>query len=58
MTTRCTALPDDLDGLRGPRTRSFSEDLFDALDSKMLWFEYGIDDDILACHHFFTVSLS
>lgn len=50
MVIRCTALPDDLDGLRGPRTRQFTEQLLETLDSKMLWFEYGVDDDILVRH--------
>ncbi|KAF8798346.1 hypothetical protein BYT27DRAFT_7123186 [Phlegmacium glaucopus] len=50
---KCTALPDDLDGLRGPRTRQFTEQLLETLDSKMLWFEYGVDDDILPfTYHF------
>ncbi|KIM37143.1 hypothetical protein M413DRAFT_31087 [Hebeloma cylindrosporum] len=50
---RCTALPDDLDGLRGLRTREFTKRLLETLDSKMLWFEYGIDEEILPfTHHF------
>jgi hypothetical protein len=44
---RCTALPSDIDGLRGRRTREFTDELLDTLDSKTLWDEYGIDDDIL-----------
>ena len=47
--TRCTALPNDIDGLRGRRTRAFTDELLDTLDSKTLWDEYGIDDDILVC---------
>ncbi|KAF8804512.1 hypothetical protein BYT27DRAFT_7258988 [Phlegmacium glaucopus] len=43
---RCTALPDDLDGECGRRTREFMEDLLDTLDSKTLWDEYGIDSDV------------
>ncbi|KAF8816181.1 hypothetical protein BYT27DRAFT_7077700 [Phlegmacium glaucopus] len=43
---RCTALPDDLDGECGRRTREFTEDLLDTLDSKTLWDEYGIDSDV------------
>ncbi|KAF8808375.1 hypothetical protein BYT27DRAFT_7222884 [Phlegmacium glaucopus] len=43
----CTALPTDIDGLRGRRTRAFTDELLDTLDSKTLWDEYGIDDDIL-----------
>lgn len=44
---KCTALPDSLDGDRGRRTRGFTEYLLDTLDSKTLWDEYGIDDDVL-----------
>ena len=47
--TRCTALPNDIDGLRGRRTWAFIDELLDTLDSKTLWDEYGIDDDILVC---------
>ncbi|KAF8956155.1 hypothetical protein BDZ97DRAFT_1672008 [Flammula alnicola] len=50
---RCTALPDNLDGLRGRRTRGFTDELLDTLASKMLWDEYGIDDDILPFTHDF-----
>ncbi|KAF8806288.1 hypothetical protein BYT27DRAFT_7191619 [Phlegmacium glaucopus] len=44
---RCTALPNDLDSLCGQCTRAFTKDLIDELDSKTLWDEYGIDNDIL-----------
>lgn len=37
---RCTALPSDIDGLRGRRTRAFTDELLDTLDSKTLWDEY------------------
>ncbi|KAF8873125.1 hypothetical protein BD779DRAFT_1613705 [Infundibulicybe gibba] len=43
---RCTAQPKDLDGPRGRRTRSFTNELIKTLDSKVLWDEYGIDDDV------------
>ena len=46
---RCTALPSDIDGPRGRRTRAFTDLLLDTLDSKALWDQYGIDDDILVC---------
>lgn len=44
---RCTALPNNLDGPGGRRTRGFSNELCDILDSHRLWHEYGIDDDIV-----------
>ena len=44
-----TALPNDIDGLRGRQTQAFTDELLDTLDSKTLWDEYGIDDDILVC---------
>ena len=46
---RCTAIPSDIDGGRGRRTRAFTDELLNTLDSKTLWDEYGIDDDILVC---------
>ncbi|KAF8876420.1 hypothetical protein BD779DRAFT_1613320 [Infundibulicybe gibba] len=50
---RCTALSNDLDGLHGRRTRAFTDELLRTLDSKTLWDEYGIDDDILPFTHDF-----
>ncbi|KAF8811058.1 hypothetical protein BYT27DRAFT_7278824 [Phlegmacium glaucopus] len=50
---KCTALPNDLDGKRGRRTRAFTDELIEILDSKLLWDEYGIDDDILPFTHDF-----
>ena len=47
INDRCTALPSDIDGPRGRRTREFTDLLLDTLDSKTLWDEYGIDDDIV-----------
>lgn len=40
-------MPIDIDGLRGRRTRAFTDILLETLDSKTLWDEYGIDDDIV-----------
>ncbi|KAF8799694.1 hypothetical protein BYT27DRAFT_7227703 [Phlegmacium glaucopus] len=54
---KCTALPSDIDGLRGRRTRAFTDDLLETLDSKTLWDEYGIDDDILVCKKCYTFRL-
>ncbi|KAF8802592.1 hypothetical protein BYT27DRAFT_7226303 [Phlegmacium glaucopus] len=50
---KCTALPSDIDGLHGCRTQAFTDDLLETLDSKTLWDEYGIDDDILPFTHDF-----
>ncbi|KAF7983491.1 hypothetical protein HWV62_21806 [Athelia sp. TMB] len=45
---KCTAPSTDLDGgLAGMRTRESTQALMDTLDSKRLWDEYGIDDDII-----------
>ena len=46
---RCTALPKDLDGAGGCRTRDFTDLLCETLDSDQLWDNYGIDDDIVMC---------
>lgn len=43
---RCTSLPDDLDKISGPRSHVHSCQLAEIIDSKSLWDEYGIDDDI------------
>ena len=58
MHDRCTALPNDIDGPRGRRTRAFTDELMDTLDSKTLWDEYGIDDDILVCNSFLMIFCS
>lgn len=55
---RCTAIPSDIDGFRGRRTRAFTDELLDTLDSKTLWDEYGIDDDILVCTKVFIMLFS
>jgi len=44
---RCTALPNDLDGIRGRRNQALTELLMDTLTSKELWDEFGIDDDVI-----------
>ena len=49
---RCTALPSNIDGLHGRRTRAFTDKLLDTLDSKTLWDEYGIDNDIMVSTSF------
>ncbi|EDR05785.1 uncharacterized protein LACBIDRAFT_302506 [Laccaria bicolor S238N-H82] len=43
---KCTALPTNLDGLANSCSRRFMEGLINELNSKRLWDEYGIDDDI------------
>jgi hypothetical protein len=47
VTLRCRSLPDNLDAPSFYRTPGNTEDLIDLLDSKTLWTEYGIDDDIV-----------
>jgi hypothetical protein len=44
---RCTSQPDDLDVVSLPRTPRYTEGLLDLVDSKTLWTDYGIDDDII-----------
>ncbi|EDR13005.1 uncharacterized protein LACBIDRAFT_308379 [Laccaria bicolor S238N-H82] len=43
---KCTPLPTNLDGLADSHSQQFTEGLVNELDSKRLWDEYGIDDDI------------
>ncbi|KAF8952643.1 hypothetical protein BDZ97DRAFT_1681013 [Flammula alnicola] len=43
---KCTATQDNLDGPGGRRTEGFTDNLANVIDSKTLWDEYGIDDDI------------
>ncbi|KAG0695118.1 hypothetical protein DFH29DRAFT_985021 [Suillus ampliporus] len=45
--TKCTALPEHLDGVRGQRTCEFMHTLVDTLSSDLLWDQYGIDSDIM-----------
>ena len=44
---RCTSQPDNLDEYSLPRTPRYTERLLDLVDSKTLWTDYGIDDDIV-----------
>lgn len=39
-------MPDNLDGQAGRRTHDLTGRLKNIINSKMLWDEYGIDDDI------------
>jgi hypothetical protein len=39
-------MPDNLDGQAGRRSHDLTDRLKEIIDSKMLWDEYGIDDDI------------
>ena len=48
-SNRCTALPNDLDGIRGHRNQALTELLMDTLTSKELRDEFGIDDDVIVC---------
>jgi len=44
---RCIALPNNLDVAAIHRTPTHTEVVTQLLDSKSLWDEYGIDDDII-----------
>ncbi|KAH7905005.1 hypothetical protein BJ138DRAFT_1233720 [Hygrophoropsis aurantiaca] len=44
---KCTALPENLDGNGGRRTRELTDLLTSTLSSDVLWDQYGIDDDIV-----------
>ena len=44
---RCTANARDLDGEAGRRHHDHTLSLFEALDKKSLWYDYGIVDDIM-----------
>jgi Plavaka transposase len=44
---RCDAPSDNLDGEGGRRSHELTLALFDALDKKALWDDYGIIDDIM-----------
>ena len=43
---RCTALPNNLDGQGVCRCQEHTQRLQQIIDSKLLWDEYGINDDI------------
>jgi hypothetical protein len=45
--SRCNAWHDDLDGEGGRRSHELTLALFDVLDKKRLWEDYGIVDDIM-----------
>lgn len=49
---RCTATSKDLDGhgQAGRRSHNHTKRLKEIIDSKMLWDEYGIDDEITVRH--------
>jgi hypothetical protein len=44
---RCTASSKDLDGEGGRRSHEHTVSLFETLDAKELWDEYGIVDDVM-----------
>ena len=46
---KCTALCSDLNGPGGKRSQAHTQGLAEVLNSKVLWDEYGIDDDITVC---------
>jgi len=46
FTSRCTTMCNNLDGPAGKRSQQHTLQLSEVLDSKTLWDEYGIDDDI------------
>jgi hypothetical protein len=43
---RCTATPDNLDRQAGRRSHELTRRLKEIINSKLLWDEYGIDDEI------------
>lgn len=47
ISLRCTALPKNLDTYALPRTPEHTDRLSADYSSKVLWTEYGIDDDII-----------
>ncbi len=44
---RCTAASNNLDGEGGRRQHSHTERLFQAMDARELWYNYGVIDDIM-----------
>ena len=46
LSYRCTAMPDNLDRQAGRRSHELTRRLMEIINSKLLWDEYGIDDDI------------
>ena len=55
---RCTAMNTDLDGQAGRRSHDLTAKLKEIINSKMLWEEYGIDDDITVRHSSLGFNLS
>jgi hypothetical protein len=49
VSTRCTAKWNDLDAGGGRRSHKLTEALYEALEKKELWDEYGIIDGIMVC---------
>lgn len=47
---RCDASNKNLDGEGGRRSQELDDALFDALDHKALWDEYGIIPDVIVSH--------
>lgn len=47
LVIRCTSPPQNFDTHSCHRTSRYTENLVHLLDSKTLWTEYGIDDDIV-----------
>lgn len=45
--TRCTALPHDLDGKAGPRSKEHRDALADAISFKSMWDDYGYVGDVI-----------
>ena len=51
---RCTAFPNNLDTYALPRTPEHTDTLSALYGSKVLWVEYGIDDDIIVSFFYYT----
>jgi len=49
ISIRCTALPNNLDTYALPCTPEHTDKLSAHYSPKVLWVEYGIDDDIIVC---------
>ena len=55
FSIRCTALPANLDTYALPRTPEHTASLSALYNSKKLWVEYGIDNDIIVSYFDSTV---
>ena len=53
---RCTAYLDNLDVHAEPRTLAYMDGLVQNLDSRTLWIEFGIDNDIIV-HHLISIPI-